>query len=263
MPIGRGSKSPQTWKPSELPIHPDDSEYQYFDFGPTPDNALINSAIASEEDLWKTFDPAPFPGHRWLPLTQNTTSLLSTPMSRITPDPWGVGVHHWAVAAQQHMSLFQNIENNTLHKYWMTAVPPLGDGLWNMQYTRYNLNFIAVWGRDVRAGAGIYKDPKTGLMTSTLFDDEKNITADMPRALGREMMIDTQALVAHMHFHDQEVGIQMTDMLDRYRAFVNDRVCAPARQKSPPGMVGGLGWTEKNGGEGWWRCPWVAAAAPP
>jgi len=52
-------------------------------------------------------------------------------------------------------------------------------------------------------------------------------------------------------------------MLDRYRAFVNDRVCAPARQKSPPGMVGGLGWTEKNGGEGWWRCPWVAAAAPP
>lgn len=94
-------------------------------------------------------------------------------------------------------------------------------------------------------------------IVSNLRDDEKNITADMPRALGREMVIDVQALAAHMHFHDQEVGMQMTDLLDRWRAYANKNVRAPRRQKRVPGQEGGGGWTAANGGLGWWKCPWV------
>jgi len=275
-PVTRHGRSPPTWKPSHLPPHPDDEQYRNFDWEPTVDTSLINSAIKSDKALYHDFDLPPFPGHRWLPLSQNSTSLLHTPMSRITADPWGPGVHSWALSAQQHYSLLENIESNTLHSYWVAPIPPLGDGLWNMQYTRYNLNFIAVWGRDVVAGAHVRRisgpkkytpeDPEwnNGLgnawgngIVSEMHDDEKNITADMPRAMGRPMVIDVQALAAHFHFHDQEVGMQMTDLLDRWRAYANDRVCAPRNRKGVPGQVGGKGWTERNGGQGWWQCPWV------
>lgn len=143
-PVPRNGRSPPTWRASHLPIHPDDASYQSFNFGPTVDTSLVNSAIPNDAALYRDFDLPPFPGHRWLPLTQNTTSLLHTPMSRGSVDPWGPSVHNWGIAAQQHYSLLQNIENQTLHKYWVAPVAPHGDGLWNQQYTRYNLNFIAV-----------------------------------------------------------------------------------------------------------------------
>ncbi|GAB7345336.1 hypothetical protein MBLNU457_3688t2 [Dothideomycetes sp. NU457] len=280
--------SPPTWKPSELEIHPHDSNFQDLHFGPTEDTSLINSGIENVEALYEKFRYPPFPGHRWLPLSQNTTSLLYTPMSRATADPWGPGVHNWALAAQQHYSLLQNIENNTLHKYWIAPVPPLGTGMWNMQYTRYNLNFIAVWGKDIAKGSQLRRvsGPSTwdadspakhsndtkiqkawsalgeawanGLV-SNMHDDEKNITADMPRNLGRPMMLDVQALAAHMHFHDQEPGMMMTDMLDRWRAYANEKVCAPRRQKKVPGQENGLGWKKDNANPHLWmeKCPFV------
>jgi hypothetical protein len=258
-------------------MHPKDADFLDLEFGPTKDTSIINSAIPNDDTLYKDFSLPPFPGHRWLPLTQNSTSLLYTPMSRGTVDPWGPSVHNWAIAAQQHYSLLQNIENKTLHRYWVAPVPPEGSGMWNTQYSRYNLNFIAIWGRDVTEGAQVRHvcetgthDPKasTGhghdgihdcrnVVISEMHDDEKNITADIPRASGRPMMIDVQALTAHMHFHDQEVGIQMTDLLDRWRAYVNENVCSVNRQKRVPGQLGGLGWLDSNSGPGWWQCPWI------
>lgn len=277
-PVPRGNKSAATWRASELPIHPKDHEFQNFEFPPTRDTSLVNSAIVSDDELYRSFDYPPFPGHRWLPLTQNTTSLLHTPMSRATVDPWGPSVHSWAIAAQQHYSLLENIENVTLSRYWVAPVPSHGSGLWNMQYTRYNLNFIAVWGKDIVEGASVKRvsgpsdytpGPQSkGWLTgegeawanglrSEMHDDEKNITADMPRSLGRPLVIDVQALAAHMHFHDQEVGIQLTDLLDRWRAYANERVCAPKRQKRVPGQISGLGWNNETANAGWWKCPWV------
>lgn len=280
LPIGRKNASPPTWRASELPRHPHDDQYQSFIFPPTPDESLVNSAMKNDQELYERFARAPFPGHRWLPLSQNSTSLLFTPMSRASLDPWGPSVHHWGLAAQQHYSLLQNIESGTLYKYHVA--PSGGPGLWNMQYTRYNLNFIAVWGRDVAQGIALQRSsgpthwdsrgPRIGEtraewaaagrawasgLSSNMRDDEKNITADMPRALGRPMVIDMHALVAHMHFHDQEPGMQMTDLLDRWRAYANEKVCSPRRQKGVPGQAGGLGWDEGNAGFGWWQCPFV------
>nr|POE99353.1 hypothetical protein CFP56_52746 [Quercus suber] len=263
-PVRRAPGNPQTWRASELPAHPDDADYMNLQFGRTPIQSIVNSAITDDDMLQRLFQDVPYSGHRWLPLTQNTTSLLYTPISRISTDPWGVGVRNWAVAAQQHYSLLQNIEEDAMHKYWMAAVPPLGEGVFNLQYSRYNLNFIAVWGKDVVEGAKVRQevivesngDEKTKIV-SEMDDDEKNLTADMPRSLGRPMLIDVQAVVAHMHFHDQEPYMQMTDVLDRWRAYVNDQVCAPNRQKKAPGQLDGLGYTNLNKGNGRWQCPWV------
>ena len=59
------------------------------------------------------------------------------------------------MAAQQHYSFFANAEQGTLHRYWAGNE----DGIWNMQYDRYNINFLAIWGRTVQARPFWY-DPK-------------------------------------------------------------------------------------------------------
>jgi hypothetical protein len=264
-PIPRKHGVKPTWRASELPTHPHDELYQNLALGPITNNDLWNSAIPDEDTFNRVFEEVPFPGHRWLPLTQNTTSLLYTPMSRLGIDVWSMGVHHWSTAAQQHYSLLQNIEEDQLQRYYMASVAPNGDGLYNTQYVRYNLNFLAIWGKDVVLGSGLKKttqtDPVTGasktILTSNLRDDEKNMTADIPRALGRPLVIDVQAIASHMHFGPQTPQVQMTDLLDRYRAFANERVCPKDRQKKVPGQPDGLGVPMGNGAPGWWQCPWI------
>jgi hypothetical protein len=225
--------------------------------GPIYTNDLYNSAIPDDDSLQKLFGEAPFPGHRWLPLTQNTTSLLYTPMSRFGDDPWRLGVHLWATAAQQHYSFFQNLEEDVLHRYYMASVPPHGEGLWNTQYIRTNLNFVAVWGKDVREGARVHREFRGGksVIVSDMNYDEKNMTADIPRTLGRPFVVDVQAIVSHLHFGPSTPMLQMTDLLDRYRAYANEKVCPKDRQKKVPGQHTGLAWPE--GQDGWWQCPWI------
>jgi hypothetical protein len=259
-PVPRKQGMKPTWRASELPTHPHDAQYQNLALGPIHNNDLWNSAVPDEEAFNHAFEEIPFPGHRWLPLTQNTTSLLYTPMSRLGVDPWFMGVHHWSTAAQQHYSLLQNIEESQLHRYHMASTPPLGVGLYNTQYIRYNLNFLAIWGRDVVLGAGL--DPVTKSLPPSskgynLLDDEKNMTADIPRTLGRPFMIDVQALASHLHFGPQTPQVQMTDLLDRYRAYANEKVCPKDRQKKVPGQPDGLGVPLGSGAPGWWQCPWI------
>jgi hypothetical protein len=242
-----------TWRASELPTHPHDAQYQNIALGPIYTNDLWNSAIHDEEMFNKAFEEVPFPGHRWLPLTQNTTSLLYTPMSRLGVDPWFMGVHHWSTAAQQHYSLLQNIEEDQLHRYHMAS--PAGDGLYNTQYIRFNVNFMAIWGKDVVLGAGVQR--AHGAVISNLRDDERNLTADIPLALGRPFMIDVQALASHLHFGPQTPQVQMTDLMDRYRAYANEKVCPKDRQKKVPWQPDGLGVPEGSEAPGWWQCPWI------
>lgn len=95
-----------------------------------------------------------------------------------------------------------------------------GENLFDMQYARYNLNFVAVWGRDVKQGLPVD-------------DDEADFTQHIPRRLGRPFVIDTRAVVAHNSFFTQHGGIRQTDLLDRWRALANEMACKPDNLKVP------------------------------
>ncbi|KAI2626442.1 hypothetical protein GGR54DRAFT_470636 [Hypoxylon sp. NC1633] len=215
----------------------------------------------------------PYQGHPWLLLQsltdgnssrvsskstmRSTAALAHTPMGAWYANPgpekvaFGPGWKSWGAAAQQLYSLLYNLERNQMHLYHFgrpldyneeeedddekqdvkAAAPaaakkknkyegPGGENLFDMQYERYNLNFIAIWGRDVAAGL-------------PLKDDELEITATIPLRLGRPFVIDTRSVVAHHAFYVQTKGIASTDLLDRWRAFANENVCAATNQKKP------------------------------
>ena len=141
------------WRNSELPIWSGMPEEEYKD---------------GNKDNGKT-EP-PYKGHRWLPLPDTPRELKKTPIVGAQYDSWGNGWTRWTIGAQQHYSFFANLENGELGKYRFGGE----DGIWNMQYDRYNLNFVAIWGKDVAAHL-----PKKDE------DDEQAYTVSYPKELSR------------------------------------------------------------------------------
>lgn len=152
----------------------------------------------------------------------------------------------WAVAAQQQYSLLKNLEDDAVDRYFFgsplefpldtanlssvalkhaaAAASKQGPGaeqLYDTMYKRYNLNFVALWGHDVRAALPIAAD------------DEQDLTVTVPRRARRPFVIDTRAVVGHLSFYPQHDGVRETDLLDRWRAFANEMVCAPGNRKAP------------------------------
>lgn len=149
------------------------------------------------------------------------------------------------ISAQQQYSLLRNLELNTMWRYHfgtrieypkgkkssadaaaLKFVDPHYQGpgaeqLYDTQYIRYNLNFVALWGHDIRKCLPIAAD------------DEQDITVTKPRKFKRPFVIDTRAVVGHLSFFPQHEGIRQTDLLDRWRAFANEMVCAADNQKYP------------------------------
>lgn len=206
MPTSRKSRphrglSKPTWRPSELPLYDHD----------------LSQGTSPSQKMMKV----PFMGHRWLPVKQNgPIDVLATPFGQVDSPRilefeqlW----RDWTLAAQQHYSLFQNLEDDAMHRYHLG---PSG-GLWNTQYKRFNLNFVAVWGRDVRANLPIDAD------------DEEAFTVTLPHRTRRPLLIDTRAVVSHFHFYPQRTDVMMTDALDRYRAYANEKICARGNKKKP------------------------------
>jgi len=193
----------ETWRPSQLPHY--DGE--------------------SPADLDVAAMKPPYLGHRWLPISTNEANesidLLRTPMGRAqeTGDfNFSLAWTSWAVATQQHYSLLKNLEDNTVSRYHFGGGY---DDLWDTQFVRYNLNFIAIWGKDVRENLPVEAD------------DEKGLSVTIPMKTGRAFMIDTKAVVAHMHFGPQTKGVVETDLLDRWRAYANEQVCDAGNRKLP------------------------------
>ncbi|MCJ1249570.1 hypothetical protein MMC30_006796 [Trapelia coarctata] len=124
-----------SWRPSELPLYSEDAPDE-FDFG---------EKMEGQEhfDVGQVGGP-PSKGYRWLPLSSSSANLLKTPIAHSEYGPWSRGWTSWAIGAQQQYSLFDNLEANQVERYWFGNE----DGIWNMQYDRYNLNFLAIWGRD-------------------------------------------------------------------------------------------------------------------
>lgn len=149
------------------------------------------------------------------------------------------------ISAQQQYSLLRNLELNSMWRYHFGTrieypqgvnssadavalgffdqnhLGPGAEQLYDTQYIRYNLNFVALWGHDIRNALPIAED------------DELDLTVTKPKHFQRPFVIDTRAVVGHLSFFPQHDGIRQTDLLDRWRAFANEMICTALNQKKP------------------------------
>ena len=117
----------------------------------------------------------PFKGHRWLPLPGGESNLWRTPMAESEYAEGGLNWASWSLAAQEHYSFLQNLENDDLKKYhYGSGMDSRREGIWNMAYERYNINFMAIWGKDVLNN-----------LPFESFDDELALSVQVPKKLRR------------------------------------------------------------------------------
>jgi hypothetical protein len=165
--------------------------------------------------------PAPFPGHRWLPVRHENKGEYEDPTkfpaSTLTYDAHGPSLDNWATAAQLHYSFLQHLENNetSLYKF----------GIWDYHYARISINFIALRGGDIMDA---YPFPYK--------DDEKFLTVEHAKKIGKHVVVAGDGLAVHYAFRPQRRaheghGITDTDVLGRYTAYAKEMVCPfPKRQ---------------------------------
>ncbi|KAI0521426.1 hypothetical protein F5B22DRAFT_662554 [Xylaria bambusicola] len=234
----------QLWRPSDFRAFPKKNVPK----------TIKNGTILTEEITNKHLFATPhYSGHPWLLLDDIEDALLKTPMGidKLTSLAdggdfmYGAAWKSWMISAQQQYSLLRNLELNTMWRYHFGTqidypqganssadaaalkffdpnhLGPGAEQLYDTEYIRYNLNFVAVWGHDIKNALPIAED------------DEQDITATIPQRLQRPFVIDTRAIVGHLSFYPQHDGIRQTDLLDRWRAFANEMICAVDNQKIP------------------------------
>ncbi|KAI1428943.1 hypothetical protein F5Y12DRAFT_782212 [Xylaria sp. FL1777] len=215
-----------------------------------PENKLKKLKSASNDNIM--YPKVPYRGHPFVLLSEDNFDLLHTSMGRYDQNPGPDFIafspvwKSWAMAAQQQYSLLYNLEKNQISRYFFgrpatypdnakgpdrnttVSAPKLegkpilgGEQIFDTQFRRYNLNFCAVWGSDIKKHLPM-KD-----------DDEDAITRLIPRETGRPFIIDTRAVVGHFSFFTQAKELRQTDLLDRWRAFANEAVCQPYNLKKP------------------------------
>ncbi|TID23135.1 hypothetical protein E2P81_ATG02252 [Venturia nashicola] len=174
------------WRASELPWWEGPSNFDYTKFfRHRPDGA--------------------FPGHRWLPVPYRENAD-GTPIQETSYDAFSKGLWNWYIAAQEHYSFFEHLENNDLYKYKFPS--------WDYNYKRMGIQFVAMMGDDINAGKPIDQE-----------DDEFYFSEVMPMKTGRHGIVDGRAIAAHYSFQPQREGIAATDILDRYRAYAQEHIC--------------------------------------
>ncbi|KAI1288998.1 hypothetical protein F5Y03DRAFT_388912 [Xylaria venustula] len=229
-------KASETWRMSELPRY--------------PKNKLNKLQQANDESIM--FPKVPYRGHPFVLLSEDNFDLLHTSMGRYDQDPGPDFIafspvwKSWAMAAQQQYSLLYNLEKNQISRYFFgrpaaypenakgpdtnttVSAPRIegqvvlgGEQIFDTQFRRYNLNFCAVWGSDIKKHLPMNDD------------DEDAITKLIPKETGRPFIIDTRAVVGHFSFFTQAEEIRQTDLLDRWRAFANEAVCKRNNLKKP------------------------------
>ena len=155
----------------------------------------------------------PREGHRWLRLPEteaSTAQLRRTPVVDSTYETWGNALHSWAIAAQHHYSLLENLYNADLqlYKFAANAKP------WITDYDRLSINFIAINSTEILSHLPIPSDVV----------DEEWLTVTLPRSIGKSVAVDTQALGAHLSFFFQS-KVASTDLLGRYLNYAEENVC--------------------------------------
>lgn len=158
---------PATWRPSSLPDwHGDEASF--------PLGQGTNDAGVVEPD-----DPGapPHQGHRWLPLRNKKNSIMRTPISQTEFDAYGNGWKSWAIAAQQHYSLLQNLESGEMDRYHFGRSTNHYESIYTMGDSRMNINFLCIRGDDV---VDNFPFPNV---------DEPALTWDLPQKLQRRKQI--------------------------------------------------------------------------
>ena len=156
---------PKAWRASALPQwEGDDMNFPLGDKG--------TDGVVLEDDAPGA---PPFKGHRWLPLKEQQKDLYNTPISHTEYNAYGPDWTSWALAAQVQYSLLENIEKDQLDKYhYGGGLDPNREGIWDMKYGRMNINFMAIWGKDV-LDAVPFEDG----------DDERFLSETLTRRLDR------------------------------------------------------------------------------
>lgn len=116
-----------------------------------------------QQETWST---EKHPNHRWLPVRGRNASypLNDTPIAKVDYT-FGYSHKHWQVAAQEHYSLLENLENDELWRYRFPT--------WDFQLKRMGIQFVAIMGKDINLAKPIPPD------------DEHHFTVEMPTRLGR------------------------------------------------------------------------------
>lgn len=143
-------RSLPSWRPSEHPFWEGPNDFQ-----------------------WPLDKEPPSDGHRWLRV-EDDKALNRTPVAKLTYDFWGQTYESWAIAAQQHYSLLENIEKETLENYKFS--PP-----WNMRGERIRINALAILGDDI-LDTDVNNWPNNR-------GDEDMIALDLPKNLNRRTFI--------------------------------------------------------------------------
>jgi len=149
-------------------------------------------------------DP-PYDGHRWLRLPDDNR-IHGTPVAEIEYKTWGTGLKSWAIAAQEHYSFLENLQDNRLDLYKFSKP-------WITDYRRLSINFMTLWADEVL----------DNLPMDTV--DEEWLTINLPRKLGKSVVVDSDALAVHFTFGTQG-GVEKTDLLARYHDYALENACA-------------------------------------
>ncbi|RWA03911.1 hypothetical protein EKO27_g11193 [Xylaria grammica] len=236
--------------PNRRPKHHVSETWRLSRLDKYPKNKLDKLKGGSDGSIM--YPKVPYRGHPFVLLSEDNFDLLHTSMGRYDQDPGADFIafspvwKSWAMAAQQQYSLLYNLEKNQISNYFFgrrvtypenakgpdrnATVPapkvegkPIlgGEQILDTQFRRYNLNFCAVWGSDIKKHLPMDDD------------DENAITNLIPKKTGRPFIIDTRAVVGHFSFYTQAEDIRQTDLLDRWRAFANEAVCKPDNLKKP------------------------------
>ncbi len=154
--------------------------------------------------------------HRWLPLSGRKDHILdNTAIKETEYDAFGRGLQHWQIAAQQHMSFFEHLENEELWRYMFNS--------WDFQRKRMGIQFIAIMGIDINRAKPIAAD------------DEHHFSVTMPVKFGRTAVADGKAIISHYSFGPQSSQLPTTDILERYRSYADESVCKGPMLWTPPG----------------------------
>ena len=176
---------------------------------------------------------APQQGHRWLPLPSDSPRLDETPITHSEygyhPDPplW----LNWMNAAQQHYSFLENLENGELWKYAFDT--------WDAQYERVSINLMAMTGDDLVDMEMEKHGADEGWITMEYSKQTKRraslyleLDARVVLTLLIDIVIDGNGIAVHNGYmsmaaqDDRNLGIDGTDILDRYRLYAKEKVCA-------------------------------------
>jgi hypothetical protein len=155
--------------------------------------------------------PAPYEGHRWLPVRDDSYDINDSPSRTLTYDAYGPSWLNWAASAQTHYSFLQHVEENKTSKYKFD--------MWDYGYERLSINFFVLRGKDV---LDVFPFPEK--------DDELYLTTIRPKELRRHVVVDGTGIATHFAFRTQRdahggKGVAWTDALDRYRAYAQEKVC--------------------------------------